>query len=175
MSAFGHTELTTNELPDELQFRVDTEPGWFPPLLFVLLCFALPLVAWKASPPGDRLVLSLLALGFAVFMGFVTATKWENVATTKLSVTSQNIVATGNFTGSFLSNSQKTITVQVSEVRKIGYQMGGEDTPSGLYVSCGFFKNKCVLPGLNRQQAKAVTEAIQRRFPEIGTKKLRKG
>jgi hypothetical protein len=56
------------------------------------------------------------------------------------------------------------------EIKSFGYGSGADGEPAGLWVFCGLFKSQCLLPGLDRQQATAVTVAITRRFPEYLTK-----
>jgi hypothetical protein len=173
VKAFGNTELTTKELPGELQFRVDSELGWFPPVVLLLLGFAF--LIWALTMPflGLKVAFGIFALAEIVFVGIWAARSWKKADTTTLSVTSQNFVATGAGLGAAFSRNG-TITVPASEVKTIQYIGGGEDTTSGLYVSSSFWKSYCVLPGLNREQCTAVAVAIAQRFPELGSKNAQK-
>jgi hypothetical protein len=59
------------------------------------------------------------------------------------------------------------LTVPASAVNWIGYVPG---YAPGLYMSSGLMDSKCVLPGLDREQANSVTSAIAKRFPEMTAK-----
>jgi hypothetical protein len=85
-------------------------------------------------------------------------------------------VATGGGLGAIFGFGSAKVAIPVSEVSSIGYtsSVGSDWEPAGFYVQCGFWKSKVVLPGLNREQAKVVTDAILRRVPEIGSKMPRK-
>lgn len=167
-SAFGHTELTSRETANGLEFRVDREFGWFMvplmlamPVMFLVFSFKIQDTVW-------RIVFSLITLAFFLWIGFLVSKKWNNIETTTLAVTSQSFVAFGARLKWLKDNA--TEIVPTNEVTSFGYADGGEDDPSGLYVSSGFWKNKCLLPGLNRQQGTAVAIAIARRFPEIASR-----
>ena len=61
-----------------------------------------------------------------------------------------------------------SVRVPAEKVKSLVYGPGDDAGPGGLHLDCGFWKKELVLPGLNREQTKAVTETILRRFPEIG-------
>ncbi len=167
MKAFGNIELTTTELPDKLEFRVDSELGWFGPVILFLLGVACVIWALTMEFIGLIVALGLLGLAEIVFVGIWAVRSWKRVDTTLLSVTRESFVATGCGIGTGFSRNS-SITVPASEVKRIQYVNGGDNMASGLYVSTGYWKSKCVLPGLNRQRCTAIIVAIVRRFPEIG-------
>jgi hypothetical protein len=173
MNAFGHTELTVNELPDRLQFRVDREAGWAPAAVLLIVSTGFMIFSLTISVPTLRYTFAAVTAGFFVWIGITLVRNLKKIDTTTLSVTSESLVATGAGLR-WLGSGNSTSCVPTAEIRSMGYETGGEDDPSGLYVSCGFWKNRCLLPGLNRQQCTAVTIAIVRRFPEIGSKIQRK-
>jgi hypothetical protein len=173
MKAFGNTELTTKDLADELQFRVESELGWFPPVALLLLGFAGLIWALTIPVLGLQIVIALAALAELGWVGIWARRSWKKADTTTLSVTDQNFVATGDGLGAAFSR-KSSITVPASEVKAIQYIDGGEDTTSGLYLSTSYWKSSCVLPGLNRRQCTAVTVAIVRRFPQIGAQIAKK-
>jgi hypothetical protein len=45
--------------------------------------------------------------------------------------------------------------------------MGGKNRPSGLYADQGWFKQTCLLPGLNQQQANTIADTICQKVPNI--------
>jgi hypothetical protein len=169
MNAIGYTELTARELPDELQFQVDRENGWFLLVAMLTLPVGLLIFSQTFAAPALRIVLALLSVGWLVWSGFFVSRNWGRVDTTTLSVTGQLFIARGAGLEWFQSGSA-TVQVPASEVTSFGYQTGGEDDPNGLYVSCGFWKNKCLLPGLSRAQVTNIAVAVVRRFPELAAK-----
>lgn len=102
---------------------------------------------------------------------------WNKLQTTTLSVTSQRLEATGdnldtNWIGVYCRPGK--IVVPVSEVKSLGYQVGGRYSLSGFWAVCGFLTSRCLLTGLSSQQCTDVAVAIARRFPEIGAKMTQK-
>ncbi len=169
MNAFGQTEVTSKEITGGLEFQVDHEHGWFLLLAFLALPVVFLGFSLAVSVPTLRAVFSLVSLGFLAWIGLAVWKKWNRVDTTVLSVTGQGFRASG--AGLAFFDSHAVETVPLSEVTSVGYMMGGDNDPSGLYVGCGSWKSKCLLPGLNRAQATAIAVAITRRFPEIGAKR----
>jgi hypothetical protein len=167
MNAIGNTELTSNELPGQLEFRVDSTRGWLVFLILVILPLGFLIASLFVSVPNLRLTFSLLSLGWLAWMLILAQRSWNRTDTTTLTVTGQLFTAKG--AGLKWSRSA-TVVVPTSEVKSFGFASGGEDEPSGLYVSCSFWNSKCLLPGLTRQQGNAVAVAIARRFPEIASK-----
>jgi hypothetical protein len=168
MNAFGHVELTSGETRDGLEFRVDREAGWFPLAVLLVICAGFLAFAFSAGPPAVRSGFAAAAMGLLLWIGFMAARTWGKISTTTLSVTRDRLVASGGGLKSPDFGSS-TLTVPVGEIKSIGYESGGEDDPCGLYAACGVFKHRCLLPGLNRQQATAVAIAIVRRFPQIAS------
>lgn len=167
---FINVELTTTELSNELQFRVDRRMGSFFQVTYPLICVVLvilcSLVVFTQECPPDWSVgidigagINLAAWPFMMLLA-------RKNPTTKLSVTSQRFLASGRGVG---PNpwSCGTENLPVSEVSWIGYLAS---QPTGLYLSRGFMENTCVLPGLNRELSNSVIDAIVRRFPEYKSK-----
>jgi hypothetical protein len=88
---------------------------------------------------------------------------WVQDPSTRLRVTPNQIIADGNLHETFDSE----IKILTTEVKSIDYAVGGEHEPSGLYVRRGW-SSTCVLPGISREQAVSIRDAIARKFPEIG-------
>jgi hypothetical protein len=168
MNAFFYSELSTSELPNELRFSVDRKTGWFflvvwPTILAVLLAVCLIVIFTQEYPPDWSIGIAIGAAINLVALPIMLALARRR-STTALSVTDQRLAAKGRGVGSspFLSS---TVNIPLSEVSWLGYLPS--NTP-GLYVSCGLMKNDCILPGLDGEQASTVTDAIARRFPQIG-------
>ena len=157
MKACGYAELTTTELPDELQFRVTYHAGWedwfrriVPPVIIVSTFF----VPWFNHIWVYRVLIFLSMAGS-------TQLDWIHGRTTELRVSSSALVATGNLRKLFSTRA----TVPASEVMWLGFDSYGSNQ-RGFAVEGGEI-GLCVLPGLNREQAEAVANTILRRFPNI--------
>lgn len=174
MSAFGLFKLTTHELQDELQFYLRRKPNHARQVvlagflfLFMLYIFV---TVYSVERPLAFIVLAI-ALASALWIGISTARNWNRTYITTLSVTSLRLESTGD---NLVSDSfgyytcAGKVTVPVSEIKSIGYSLGGRYSPCGFWATCGFLTSRCLLPGLNREQATAVAVAITQRFPEIG-------
>ena len=155
MRAIGRIDVKATELPGELKFLVAREDGWADILLRAALGCLLVFMAWKQRQYPWAAPIYLFAIA-----AFVAT--WFQSSTTELCVTSRELVATGNLGGMFA----KDVRVAISEVTALHYEIGGDSDPDGLYVKRGW-KRTCVLPGLNRKQAKTVTDAIAQKFPNI--------
>jgi hypothetical protein len=174
MRAFGQTDLTIEELPDELQFRVDSGHGWFMMFAFPGLALAAVLVSLAVPDSGTAFGIALTAGTCLLVSAILTVVSLkQGTRTTTLSVTSGLFEARGAGLGAFYSFGSGRVVVQVVAIRSLGYAPGGDGEPSGFEVRCGSWKGKVLLPGLNRHQTRTVTDAILRRFPEIGSKARR--
>ena len=155
MPASDRTEISTIELPGELQFVVIRQAGWAGKLVVPIAVAALAVWLWFS---GNE-VFSILV---AVVGGISLSANWAHGPVTKLRVTETELLATGNLDSVF----SKEARVQASEVTSIGYEIGNEDEPSGLYARTGW-SHTCLLPGLNEEEANSVAAAISKQFPEI--------
>jgi hypothetical protein len=158
MRVFGHVEITTVDLPDELQFRMVREYGVFNVIFQAALTIYVLWWVWKWQADS---VMGLVPSLFAVIIILGLLANWFHGRTTTLRVTSRELVATGNL------NRMLTTEVRVAayEMEAIGYHMGGEDEPSGLCTKRGW-KHTCLLPGVSRKQARMITDAISLKFPQ---------
>lgn len=170
MTAFGHVELTAEELPDELRFRVDREYGWFTSAVLTTVSVAGLIVSSMVSDRGTRFGIAITAGTILFFTAIATLFALKHPRrTTQLSVTREYLVATGAGLGWTLPWSSSKVMIAVSTIKSLDYITGQDDT--GLYLRCGSWARTCVLPGLHREQTKSVIDAILRRFPEIGSTK----
>ena len=124
MKAFFDIVLTTSELPDELQFRVDRKlgsffkAGW--PAIWIALLIPCSLVALTAEYPPDWSVgIAIGAVINLVAYPFLMALARKNPTTT-LSVTGQRLAAAGRGVGSTPWGSSK-MSLPLSKVDWIGY------------------------------------------------------
>jgi hypothetical protein len=166
MKALSHSELTTVDLHSELRFSVDRHVGWLdllaaPVILFVLLDFA---SAHPASWVHALMLKSTWPLLFALSSLLALIIGWMHGRSTELRVTSSELIATENIGRLFSTE----VRMPASEVKSIGFRVGGHGRQGGLFAKRGW-RYVCLLPGLNQWQAGAVARTIFRRFPEIGT------
>jgi hypothetical protein len=150
----GRTEITTIEEPDHLQFVVVRRRGWIS----------------LVGPPATLLVFALWALMaqhyvFAVFSAvaiFALIANYIRGPVTKLLVSQGELIARGNLDRTFIDQ----VKVEASDVKFLGYFMGGENDPSGLYADRGW-RQTCLLPGLNKDEANAIAHTIRSKFPNL--------
>jgi hypothetical protein len=160
MIAREYAELTTTELPDELQFTVVCRGNWVIGIFRMLLPIApLSFILFAPSPHfswGIRIVLLLFCLIWVSSMNL----SWVHGGTTTLRVTSSGLVAAGNLGKLFSTRA----TMPASEVAWLGfsYLQGVAD---GLSIESA--ETDIYVPGLNREQAEAVAHKIMQRFPNI--------
>ncbi len=169
-NAFFNFDFTATELADELQFRVDRKIGSFFLVTFPAICVVLlvlcSLVAFTAENApewsvGIAIGAAINLVAWPILMLIARANP-----TTKLSVTRERFLACGRGVGPNPWSSGSA-TLPFSEVSWIGYL---PSQPPGLYLSSGFMRNTCVLPGLNREATNSVMGQIVRRFPECQSK-----
>lgn len=150
------TKLITGELDGELQFVITRTRGWtdYAPIaalaLFVLLIIPNHLL-WGVC--------------IAVIGGVAAYANWaggNKGSVTSLRVTRDGFTPGGNLSKTFTS----AITIPVARITSVSWNPGRENEPSGLYVWEGW-SGRCVLADVGQEQAKAIREAIARKFPEI--------
>jgi hypothetical protein len=151
----GRNEVTTIDEPDYLQFVLVRENGWIdlvgPPV--ALLVF----VAWAV------IYQHYFFIAFAVIGLFALIANYANGSITKLFVSQSELIARGNLDRALTDE----VKVKVSDIESLDYRMGGRNSPSGFYASQGWLKQTCLLPGLSKQKANAIADAICERFPNI--------
>lgn len=168
---FGKVNLTIEENPEELRFRADRETGRIArnlvpalPGILLLVC-AYPFYSFSAY------VFPILLVPAVAIYWFMH--KWiKPFESTTLSVNAQRFQATGdrvkeNWTGFYLGAGK--IVLPVEQITSFLY-MNPDDDPGGIWVNSGWWKSKCMLPGIDRQQGIAVIMAIVRKFPELAGK-----
>lgn len=154
MKLIGHTEITTIDEPDHLEFVAVRKHGVFD--LFLPPAIAIAFLIWIGlSQHWYYAVFPLIAL-------FYLFASWMNGPVTRLAVSSHELIARGNL--------QKSLTTEVrllaSEIKSISYSAGDEGEPSGLYAQHGW-KHTCLLPGLNLEQADGIALLVRRRYPDL--------
>ena len=154
MTAFGKRSIRTIETPDEIQFFLVRESGWANQLIGATVVLLISWQAWRSSNP---LWYVLCILGWVSLAADRLFGK-----TAQFGVTQTQLTALGAWERIF----QERFEVGLSEVKLIGYAIGGEGDPYGFYISAGW-QSKCVLPGIDEADCRQIMDAIYRKFPDI--------
>jgi len=163
MKLLGKVELSSFELPDALEFTVTREEDWVTYFIAPGLgLFALWWFFWRIGTPWLRIISGVAAAVTA----FSYVANWIQGRETKLRVTSEELAAKGNLSRIFTTNFQ----VAAADLSSIRYDDGGDGGFAGLYVWRGWTCT-CVLPGVSREQADSIVDAIARRFPDLPTER----
>jgi hypothetical protein len=163
MQLLGKVELSALNLPDALEFTATREDDWVTYLiapgfgLVVLWWFF-----WRNGTPWPRLI-SGVAAGVTVLSYIANRLHGRE---TKLRVTNEELAAEGNLGRIFLTR-YRIATADLSSIR---YDDGGDGGIGGLYIWHGW-TSACVLPGVSREQADSIVDAIARRFPHLPTER----
>jgi hypothetical protein len=154
VNLFGKSEITTTEISGELRFVVVQPRAWVAPAVGAVITSLFIWQAWRSHSLVIA-VCSLIAL--ASLAGTLLRGK-----ETVLSVNSEELVSRGNIGKAF----SREVRVPASEVISLGYDTGGEDDPTGLYVRKSWGRT-CLIPGIDESEATRIATAINSRFPEI--------
>ncbi|MGO9335988.1 MAG: hypothetical protein ACLPY1_00630 [Terracidiphilus sp.] len=158
MTLTGKADVESRDLGAELQFKVTRERGLIEVLAIPAFLAFFLYVGWKANRYWFVVAGGLWAA--------VMTANWLQGSETELRVTTTELTATGNLGRMFSTQ----LRVPAAEVTALGWEGGSEDADPGLYVKRGW-RRLCIMPGLNKEQATEVADAIRRRFPEIGPEK----
>jgi len=153
MGPLGALEFTIVELPDELQIKRVRHAGWIERILAPAVVPALMVIGWFWQKP----VLIVGASGLLMLLIF----RWAWGHPSVLRVLPDRLI-----TSVYLWNTMETALTDIDTMQWLRGEMFVENgDPDGLYVSCAG-RCKCVLPLVSKEQAKAATDAISRRFPK---------
>jgi hypothetical protein len=158
MKLVGGVELKTIELPDALEFTVEREYGWFE----IVVGFAITLLAlwlfWRVNTLFTHLLVVAIS---AVVVVSVVAHRVQG-SSTKLRLTSDELFAEGNLDRLF----RRQLRIPYREIKSLEFSFVDEGASGGIYVKHrGNFS--CVLPGLDEEQGRTVTNAIFEKFPDL--------
>lgn len=169
---WGKTTLTIEESPRELRFRADHQAGSFQrnvlPVLLAVVVLAVGIPIYRVS---TSIFLAAFAADFAFYWFLRKMIK--PFESTTLSVDPQRFEATGDsLIVTWVRSHRRSgqISIPVEEITSFCYRTGTDEEPDGLWVNTGFWKNRCLLPGIDRQKGVSVMVAIVRKFPELAAK-----
>jgi hypothetical protein len=97
-----------------------------------------------------------------VLLGFSRLNMLRKGNDTRMIVWAHGFRAEGNIDRALADSVQVT----VNEIYGIGYFIGGEDDPSGLYA-LRRFGNTSLIPGLDEKRCGEIKAAIEAKFPEM--------
>jgi hypothetical protein len=170
MKARGYTELSTTELPDELQFSVVFHNGWIN-LIADQIIYLFPIfILWQARMQHNSKLLVLLLLIFALSLIDVRRLliKWLHGNRENLIINRNGISISGNLGYLFLTQ----LSISASELTRTGFGLkGGRQygVPKNLEYNDFYLQygRKClpILRGLNQDQKKNIYDLIIKRFP----------
>ena len=154
MKPLGSVEFTIEELPDKLQIRYARHAGWIERIVAPAVVASSMVIGWFWEKP----VLIAGASGL-IFMLLI---RWAWGHESILRILPDRLIAS-----SYLRNTMETSLSNVETIRWLRqYSPGdGVGVGEGLYISRAG-RPECILPLVSEEQARAVTEAISRRFPE---------
>lgn len=152
MEPFGSIEFDIEDLSTEVRIRYARRSGWVERILAPIAIPILVALGWFLVKP----ILVLAASGLTIIL----IVRWAWAHPSELRVLPDRLIAT-----SYLTNPME---IPLSEIESIKWLprdvLVKYSGPCGIYVSCASGP-KCVLPMVAKEQAKAATDAISKRFP----------
>jgi hypothetical protein len=148
MEWLNQSDVEINESGDRLEMIVRTHTGMLEWMITICISAFTVFLFAKTSP-----VVGLLIAAIAVF-SLIKATLKSNE--TRLTVGS----------GSFIVDGANPRSVSLDEIHGIGYFIGGEDEPTGLYA----FKllgTVCLIPSLDESECQRIKCSIESKFPDM--------
>jgi len=154
MRFLSSSKITTNEFADHLQVTVSRKHGWIELLVEALVLAGITYIAQASE---NRIAMAVPIVGLVSLIYY-----WFKPTDTKLFVTQYELTAKGNLGHTFTNG----ILVPASEVKSLGYFVGNENEPSGLYANRGW-RMTCLLPALNKNEANSIAGTIREKFPDL--------
>jgi hypothetical protein len=158
MELFGRVQLTTVESPNAIEFVIVQEHGSVELVVIPAILLVVIWEFWQTNTPLSRIVVMVILIACSVS----AVARWVQGGITILRVTSDGLKAKGNL-GKLFTTEER---IAVSDIESIGFRIGNENEPSGLYVKHGW-SHTCMLPGLNEEQVTSVMSAILDKFPNF--------
>jgi hypothetical protein len=153
MTPFGSVEFNIEELPGELRVRYARNAGWIERILAPAAVTVLAVIGWFWQEPGPFMG----ACGLCLLLVMRWAWGHESV----LRIFPDRLVFS-----SYFQNPKEVLLADIKTMQWSPREPLDEDRgPTGLYISCAG-RAVCVLPFVRYGQAKAVTDAISKKFPE---------
>ena len=158
MRPLGSVEFSIEELPGELQVRYARHAGW-------IERFVGPAAAPLSIVIGWFWQKSVLITGGGMLI-FLLIFRWAWGHESVLRIFPDRLIAS-----SYLRNTKETSLSSVQTIQWLRQNSGdGEGVGEGLYISRAGLP-ECILPFASEEQAKVITDAISRLFPQYPVNK----
>jgi hypothetical protein len=152
MTIFGSVEFKIEELPSELRIRWVRHAGWIDWILAPAVP-VLMMIGWSFQEPV------FIAVGGGLFIPVICL--WGLNHAKVLRVFSDRLIYSN-----YIREPKEILLADVEVIRWRTWSSWNESAPpDGLYISRGG-RLECIL-GIGQKQARAVTNAISRKFPEF--------
>ena len=102
----------------------------------------------------------LLGILVVAIFAFSLVNSFRKGNETRLIVRSDGFIVEGNIDSAF----RERIAVSVDDVYGVGYFIGPEGAPSGLYAR-GTWSSTCLIPGIDEESCRRIKSAIEEKFP----------
>jgi hypothetical protein len=152
MKPLGSVEFSIEELPDKLQIRYARRAGWIERIVAPAIVASSILIGWFWQNP----VLIVGASGLILLLILRWAWGHESV----LRIFPDRLIAS-----SYFRNTMETTLSNVETIRWLRQDSSEGGVQEGLHISRAG-RPECILPFVSEEQARSVTEAISRKFPE---------
>jgi hypothetical protein len=147
-------EVDIREFGDRLEVFARTQAGALSGIVWILVVPSVMYMFAKASR-----VMGLLAAALVVFGLWKSR---RNGNETRLIIRPDGFIAEGNINRTFAQQ----VTVSVNDMHRIGYFVGYEGDPSGLYAFSRWGQT-CLMPGIDEPSCLRIQAAIEAKFPEM--------
>jgi hypothetical protein len=147
-------EIEIADLGDRLEVLARTQRGALSWLLSALVVSGVAYLFATGS--------QVMALLVAAVAGFSFLNSLRKGNETRLIARSDGFIAEGNINRTFAHQ----VTVSVHDIHSIGYSVGPEEAPSGLYAFSRW-RQTCLVPGLDEASCSRIQSAIEAKFPQM--------
>lgn len=152
MRPLGSVEFVIEELPGELQIRYSRHAGWIERIVAPAIAASSLVIGWFWQKPP-------LIMGGGVLIVFLIV-RWAWGHESVLRVFPDRLIAS-----SYFRNTKETSLSNIETIRWLRQDSSDDGLVEGLYISRAG-RPECILPLVSEEQARGVTEAISRKFPE---------
>jgi len=155
MNWFSKFEVDIVRSPDRIHVRVERDESWYEDLIGSTVAVVFVFYAYRMH--------RWWLIGIAVIGILQMLLNRMQGQATELEVSGEKLVATGNLGRSFRTE----VTINTADVVSIKYQYGDEGEKGGVYVSRRWSSTR-IFPGLPKDQAEEIIDAIYESFPLLG-------
>jgi len=147
-------EIEITDLGDRLEVLARTHTGALSWLFTAVGAPVAVYMFWRANQ-----ILAVCVAGMVVFSLLNSLRKGNE---TRLMIRPDGFIAEGNIHRTFAQR----VTVSVNDLHSIGYFVGNEHDPHGLYA-LGRWSQTCMVPGIDEKTCRKIQSAIETKFPQM--------